>query len=61
MGECAAAVGGGAFAGVVGGLAAGDRRLLEEVVREGGVARRVRDEGGEPAIALKMDFLGASG
>jgi HEAT repeat-containing protein 5 len=58
--ECAAATGQEAFGPVVAGLPPDLKALLEEVVREGGGRREERkDVNEEPAIALKMDFLGA--
>jgi HEAT repeat-containing protein 5 len=58
--ECAAAAGQSAFGPVVAGLTQDLRSLLEEVVREGGGKREERKEvSDEPAIALKMDFLGS--
>ena len=54
--ECAAA-GQDAFRGVVGRLEAGDKGLLEEVIKEGGAKRENKvEEKEEPRIALKMDF-----
>jgi HEAT repeat-containing protein 5 len=58
--ECAATAGQDAFGPVVAGLAPDLRALLEEVVREGGGKREEKKEvSDEPAIALKMDFLGS--
>lgn len=58
--ECAAATGQDAFGPIVAGLPADLKALLEEVVREGGGKREERkDVYEEPAIALKMDFLGS--
>ena len=54
----ASSVGGEVFKGVVGGLGPGQRAFLERVLREGAPRRReaVREESGEPSIALKMEF-----
>ena len=58
--ECAAA-GQEVFRAVVGGLNAESKALLEEVIREGGVRKEVKEEKEEPTIALKMDFgMGAA-
>lgn len=53
--ECAAA-GQEAFRGVIAGLDPSNRALLEEIIREGGLRKEVREEREEPTIALKMDF-----
>merc|ERR1712000_551549 len=50
------------FRAVVGGMSAGQRSFLEEVIRSGQLASRttVREasdgDSGQPTIALKMDF-----
>lgn len=57
--ECAAAVGQEPFATAVGALSPDKKTLLEEVIREGGGMKEDKKEASEePAIALKMDFLG---
>jgi len=56
--ECAAAVGQEGFGPVVQGLEADVRGLMEVVVREGGGRKEEVSVEDEPAIALKMDFLG---
>jgi hypothetical protein len=53
--ECAAA-GQDAFRGVVAGFDESNKTLLEEVIREGGLRKEVREEREEPTIALRMDF-----
>jgi hypothetical protein len=47
-----------AFRGVVGGLDAGQRSFMEGVLKsaQGGPKKEERSEGGEPTIALKMNF-----
>lgn len=46
------------FRATVGGLSAEQRSFLEQILREGGPKRReeVREDSGEPTIALKMEF-----
>jgi hypothetical protein len=48
----------GVFRNTVAGLDGQQRALLERVLREGATRERkeVREEGGEPSIALKMEF-----
>lgn len=52
-----------AFKGVVSGMPAGQKVLLEEVLRSGGGGNSKRNvdegDGREPTIALRMDFGGA--